>query len=202
MSAQPTVLVASASPAFAQGLAVFLENGRTRVVQAWCIDDALRNAVMHAHRVALVDRRLADGTAEALIPELALRCPGLRVLCVFDDDEDAPDVRAARLGAAGWVGTGWSRELLLAAVAAAAGGGAPHPVALGPDAALTEQERVVLRLMRQHLTYKEIAQLLGVSWHTVRTHAQSILRKSGVHSRRDLLGWGEPRPADTLRRAA
>lgn len=54
------------------------------------------------------------------------------------------------------------------------------------DAVLTAQERVVLRLMRQHLTYKEIAQRLGVSWHTVRTHAQSILRKRGVHSRRDL----------------
>ncbi len=54
------------------------------------------------------------------------------------------------------------------------------------DASLTDQERVVLRLMRQHLTYKEIAQRLGVSWHTVRTHAQSILRKRGVHSRRDL----------------
>ena len=54
------------------------------------------------------------------------------------------------------------------------------------DATLTQGERVVLRLMRQHLTYKEIAQQLGVSWHTVRTHAQSILRKRGVHSRRDL----------------
>lgn len=54
------------------------------------------------------------------------------------------------------------------------------------DALLTDQERVVLGLMRRHLTYKEIAPLLGVSWHTVRTHAQSILRKRGVHSRRDL----------------
>ncbi len=63
------------------------------------------------------------------------------------------------------------------------------------DALLTDQERVVLRLMRQHLTYKEIAQRLGVSWHTVRTHAQSILRKRGVHSRRELEsvgGWIAP----------
>lgn len=54
------------------------------------------------------------------------------------------------------------------------------------ESVLTDQERVVLRLMRRHLTYKEIARELGVSWHTVRTHAQSILRKRGVHSRRDL----------------
>lgn len=54
------------------------------------------------------------------------------------------------------------------------------------DRLLTEREQVVLRLMRQHLTYKEIARHLNLSWHTVRTHAQSILRKRGVHSRRDL----------------
>ncbi len=54
------------------------------------------------------------------------------------------------------------------------------------ESVLTDQERVVLRLMRRHLTYKEIARELGVSWHTVRTHAQSILRKRGVHSRREL----------------
>ena len=50
--------------------------------------------------------------------------------------------------------------------------------------------------MRQQLTYKEIALELGVSWHTVRSHAQSILRKIGIHSRRDLetwdSGWGSP----------
>ena len=47
----------------------------------------------------------------------------------------------------------------------------------------------MLRLMRQQLTYKEIALELGVSWHTVRSHAQSILRKIGIHSRRDLETW-------------
>jgi DNA-binding NarL/FixJ family response regulator len=75
------------------------------------------------------------------------------------------------------------------------------PPSMDPDlegvgaARLTDQERVVLRLMRQHLTYKEIAQRLGVSWHTVRTHAQSILRKCGVHSRRDLEGIDPWAPA-------
>ena len=54
---------------------------------------------------------------------------------------------------------------------------------------LTSQERVVLRLMRQQLTYKEIAMELGVSWHTVRSQAQSVLRKLGIHSRRDLDTW-------------
>ncbi len=57
----------------------------------------------------------------------------------------------------------------------------------GPgDGALTPRERVVLDMMREHLTDKEIAQRMGISWHTVRSHARSILRKHGVHSRRDI----------------
>lgn len=54
------------------------------------------------------------------------------------------------------------------------------------EGALTRKERAVLELMRQHLTDKEIAQRMGISWHTVRSHARSILRKHGVHSRREI----------------
>lgn len=54
------------------------------------------------------------------------------------------------------------------------------------DGVLTRRERVVLDLMRQHLTDKEIAQRMGISWHTVRSHTRSILRKHGVHSRREI----------------
>jgi DNA-binding NarL/FixJ family response regulator len=57
----------------------------------------------------------------------------------------------------------------------------------GPDdRVLTRRERVVLDLIRQHLTDKEIALRMGISWHTVRSHTRSILRKHGVHSRREI----------------
>ncbi len=55
---------------------------------------------------------------------------------------------------------------------------------------LTRRERVVLDLIRQHLTDKEIAQRMGISWHTVRSHSRSILRKHGVHSRREIAVHG------------
>lgn len=54
------------------------------------------------------------------------------------------------------------------------------------DGVLTRRERVVLDLILQHLTDKEIAQRMGISWHTVRSHTRSILRKHGVHSRREI----------------
>ena len=51
---------------------------------------------------------------------------------------------------------------------------------------LTRRERLVLDLIREHLTDKEIAQRMGISWHTVRSHTRSILRKHRVHSRREI----------------
>ena len=54
------------------------------------------------------------------------------------------------------------------------------------DGVLTRRERVVLDLIRQHLTDKEIAQRMGISWHTVRSHTRSILSKHHVHSRREI----------------
>ena len=110
-------------------------------------------------------------------------------LAAGDHDLVVIDRALARALAAG---AGLPGDLAAALQGDGGGSDAPEPLAEwarrrdAADASLTDQERVVLQLMRQHLTYKEIAQRLGVSWHTVRTHAQSILRKRGVHSRRDL----------------
>jgi DNA-binding NarL/FixJ family response regulator len=48
---------------------------------------------------------------------------------------------------------------------------------------LSEREGEVLRLIVKGFTYAEIAELLGVSAHTVTTHVRGIYRKLEVHSR-------------------
>ena len=48
---------------------------------------------------------------------------------------------------------------------------------------LSEREGEVLRLIVKGFTYAEIADLLGVSSHTVTTHVRGIYRKLEVHSR-------------------
>jgi DNA-binding NarL/FixJ family response regulator len=48
---------------------------------------------------------------------------------------------------------------------------------------LSEREGEVLRLIVKGFTYAEIAELLGVSSHTVTTHVRGIYRKLEVHSR-------------------
>lgn len=158
------VLIASRSPALSAGIAAFLPAPPLDVDLAATVEEALAGLAAADHDLVVIDR----GLALALVT-----------------------------GAAAGLGPAPPGEGPLGALAHALRGDAGEDEALSPlvesvrrrdaaDALLTEQERVVLRLMRRHLTYKEIAQSLGVSWHTVRTHAQSILRKRGVHSRRDL----------------
>lgn len=47
---------------------------------------------------------------------------------------------------------------------------------------LTEREQQVLRALVEGLSYKQVADILGISMGTVRTHVTSIYRKLQVHS--------------------
>ncbi|TDO68557.1 DNA-binding CsgD family transcriptional regulator [Kribbella sp. VKM Ac-2571] len=71
---------------------------------------------------------------------------------------------------------------------------------------LTEREKDITKLVLQGASTSEIAAELVVSAHTVQQHLKSIFDKTGVHSRRDLVGkvffaHYEPRFRDNERRA-
>lgn len=59
----------------------------------------------------------------------------------------------------------------------------------GPEV-LTPREAEVLEHLRAGASNAQIARALHVSVETVRTHARSVFRKVGVHSRRELRGVG------------
>lgn len=60
-------------------------------------------------------------------------------------------------------------------------------VAVAEEHRLTKQEARVALLMARRLTNAEIARLLHISPHTVRTHVEHALYKLGVPSRHDVL---------------
>jgi DNA-binding CsgD family transcriptional regulator len=85
-----------------------------------------------------------------------------------------------------------------------------HPARIAPllmsAYGLTEREQEVTRLVLQGDSTSEIAERLVVSAHTVQQHLKSVFDKTGVRSRRDLVGkvffaHYEPRLRDNERRA-
>jgi DNA-binding CsgD family transcriptional regulator len=86
-----------------------------------------------------------------------------------------------------------------------------HPARIAPllmsAYGLTQREQDVTRLVLQGESTSSIAERLVVSAHTVQQHLKSIFEKTGVRSRRDLVGkvffsWYEPRLRDNEHRAA
>jgi DNA-binding CsgD family transcriptional regulator len=80
-----------------------------------------------------------------------------------------------------------------------------HPARIAPllmsAYGLTEREQDVTRLVLQGESTAGIAEKLVVSLHTVQQHLKSVFEKTGVHSRRDLVGkvffsYYEPRLRD------
>lgn len=195
------LLIASRSPAFVEGLRVFLRGTPTQLALCHTVHQALNLMEQRVPGLILLDWHLADAPGTELMLEIQRR--GLRVpmLCFIEPGplRLSQETQAIACGASACVLYTATREAVLDAVADVVDRRIDPEVArsmgelvqrTGPrNVLLTPQERVVLRLMRQQLTYKEIAIELSVSWHTIRSHAQSILRKLGIHSRRDLATW-------------
>lgn len=195
------VLIASRAPAFAEGLRAFLRGLPVQVAVCHTVHQSLTLIERGSPRLLIIDWNLADGSGMELAMELGRRGVSIPAIFCIEPGPYRPghEAQASALGAAGCLLVTATREAVIDAVSEALDRAFEPGTArsmgelverTGPRRVLlTSQERVVLRLMRQQLTYKEIAIELGVSWHTVRSHAQAVLRKLGIHSRRELDTW-------------
>ena len=112
--------------------------------------------------------------------------------------EDAPVIfDALKAGACGYLLKRTPPAEIAAAIVQAHGGGSPMSPQIARQvvsffhrstpadglAVLTAREREVLELLATGSLYKEIAERLGMSFDTVRTHLRNIYKKLHVHSR-------------------
>ncbi len=140
---------------------------------------------------------------------LALRraYPAARVLVLTQYESREYLARFLKAGAAGYVlKKAAGAELIAAIRAVAAGQAVLHPAVTAEviegylkasrpepgEAAyegLTDRERVVLKLIAEGQTSKEIAQALGISLKTVITHRTNLMQKLGLHNRAALVKY-------------
>jgi two-component system nitrate/nitrite response regulator NarL len=165
--------------------------------------EALELVRYYRPRVLILDTALLSDDGVELIGQMLLASPATRVLTIsIDDDETA--LAALRAGAVGHLTKDIDPEKLGRLVAHAAAGEAVVPRRLTkpllerlrqvPDTGwrplhsrLTTREWEIVELLGGGATTHDVAERLVLSPTTVYSHVKSLLRKLGVHSRRDAI---------------
>ncbi|MEU4669647.1 response regulator transcription factor [Amycolatopsis sp. NPDC023774] len=183
-----------------RGVAELVEDADDLTVagQAASVAEALARIPAVRPDVAVLDVRLPDGDGIRLCRDLRATLPGLRCLMLTSFTDERSMVDAVLAGADGYVikdikglqlvdairrvaaGHSLLDERAVAALMAKLREGARGP---GPLAALTDQERVLLDLIGEGLTNRQIAERMFLAEKTVKNYVSRLLAKLGVERR-------------------
>jgi len=168
------------------------------VGEAGSVSEALGRIPALRPDVAVLDVRLPDGNGIELCRELLSRMPDLHCLMLTSFTSDEAMLDAILAGASGYVvkdikgmelahavkEVGAGRSLLdtraASALMAKLRGAAEHT---DPLSALSEQERILLDLLGEGLTNKQIADRMFLAEKTVKNYVSRLLTKLGMQRR-------------------
>ncbi|MEV6899228.1 response regulator transcription factor [Amycolatopsis sp. NPDC051372] len=174
------------------------EDDLTVAGQAASVAEALARIPAVRPDVAVLDVRLPDGDGVRLCRDLRATLPGLRCLMLTSFTDERSMVDAVLAGADGYVIKDIKGLQLVDAVRRVAAGHSlldERAVAAlmaklrestrgpGPLAALTDQERVLLDLIGEGLTNRQIAERMFLAEKTVKNYVSRLLAKLGVERR-------------------
>jgi DNA-binding NarL/FixJ family response regulator len=167
--------------------------------QAGSVAQALANIPALRPDVAVLDVRLPDGNGIELCRELLSRLPDLRCLILTSFTSDEAMLDAILAGASGYVvkdikgmqlahairEVGAGRSLLdnRAATALMTKLRTAAAQSSGPLSSLTAQERVLLELLGEGLTNRQIAERMFLAEKTVKNYVSRLLAKLGLQRR-------------------
>ncbi len=170
----------------------------TVVGQASTVTEALARVPALRPDVAVLDMRLPDGNGVELCRELRSIMPELNCLMLTSYTDEEAMMDAILAGAGGYVikdirgldlvsavrTVGSGRSLLdnraAAALMSRIRAGESKP---GPLAELTEQERIVLDLIGEGLTNRQIGERMFLAEKTVKNYVSNVLAKLGMARR-------------------
>jgi DNA-binding NarL/FixJ family response regulator len=161
-------------------------------------EDALQGIPLKKPEVALVDINLPGMNGIECVTKLKALMPELLVLMLTTYEQHDLIFKSLRAGASGYLIKNMPPEELIEAFEQVHAGGAPMSMQVTRAVVdyfhkteksasdlekLTQQEQKILSLMAKGFLYKEIANQLGIAFHTVRAHVRSIYEKLHIQSR-------------------
>jgi two-component system, NarL family, response regulator DevR len=183
-----------------RGVADVLESdpGVTVIGEAKNASEALARVPALRPDVAILDVRLPDGDGVSVCRELRSKLPDLKVIMLTSYSDDEALFEAIMAGASGYLLKQILGQDLVSAVrTVAAGGSLLDPTATaavldrmrrateptGPLGTLTEQERIVLGLIGEGLTNRQIGERMFLAEKTVKNYVSHLLAKLGLEHR-------------------
>lgn len=184
---------------FVEAMGCVLEQyGADIIGRAFTASEGVELASREHPDVTLIDLHLPDGSGLDAGKEILLADPMARIVAITGVRDRGAEREAIRAGFRGYIPkdarmasvVNGIREVLQGKVvviprtrdaSAHERAGGSRDARLASD--LTERERDVLELIVSGATSEIIADRLGISRNTVRTHVQSVLTKLQVHSR-------------------
>ncbi|MFG3707350.1 response regulator [Micromonospora sp. NPDC047670] len=220
------VMVVDDHPMWREGVARDLtEAGHVVVATSGEGRQAVRVAAATRPDVVVLDLQLPDVSGVEVIRGLRAVLPQVRVLMLSASGEQQSVLDAVKAGATGYLVKSAAPAEFLDAVRRTAAGepvftpglaglvlgeyrrlaAAPADAAAtagrdaagaGPAPRLTDRETEVLRLVAKGMSYKQIADRLGLSHRTVQNHVQNTLGKLQLHNRVELTRYAIERGLD------
>jgi DNA-binding NarL/FixJ family response regulator len=191
------VLIVEDHKIVADGLTALLNDQKdmTVVGNAGSVAESAAAAAEVMPDIVLLDFRLNDGTGADAAEAIRRVAPNAKHIFLTREDSDVARFAALESGASGFIHKSKAAGEVVDAIRKVAAGGTlitPSSIAAlinrrrqtdSQRESLTPREKEVLRMMAQGISSREIANKLGISYATVRTHIRSLDAKLGVHSK-------------------
>lgn len=160
-------------------------------------EEALEEIPKNVPDVVIMDINLPGMNGVECVAKLKKLCPNTQImmLTVYEDTDNI--FNALKAGATGYLLKRTTKDELLEAIRDIYRGGSPMTTNIArkvvqsfqkmetssPTESLSAREQEVLEYLAKGFLYKEIADKLGISYETVRTHIRRIYEKLQVRSR-------------------
>ena len=194
---QTRILIVEDHQIVADGLTALLNTQKDMAVvgHAGSVAESADKAAELDPDVILLDFRLTDGTGADAAAAIRRVNPHAKHIFLTREDSDVARFAALESGASGFIHKSRAATEVVEAIRTVASGGnliTPSTIATllnrrrqteSQRESLTPREKEVLRLMAGGVSSRDIADQLGISYATVRTHIRSLGAKLGVHSK-------------------